>query len=231
MDKKSNPTFEECVPIIEDLIKRRRYKWNLRAIAWMDYDDISQQILLHIWKKFSQFDISKGPIEKWVNRIISNQMSNLIRNHYGSHVRPCLQKCVFYGGGDECLSPLVESGKQCSECMLYAKWEKTKKRANNVKLPVSLEVHQQEVFDRPDESFDLENATIRLHKKMESILRPSEFRLYKLLYIEGKTEEQVAAELGYKSNEGRKAGYARIQQIKKIIWEVANKIKNDIDLF
>lgn len=222
-------SFEDFLPIIESLIARRRYKWQLNALQSMDYDDVSQIILLHIWEKFYQFNPAKGPIEKWANRIISNQIYNLIRNNYASHARPCVLGCVFNGGGEVCLN--TPSGKQCSECLIYKKWEKTKKRANEVKLPLTLENHIQEVYDKPDESCDISKATENMHIRMKKELRNSEFRVYKLLYIDGKSEEETAKILGFCSNEGRKSGYGRLRQIQKIIWEKANKIKDEIDFF
>ena len=40
--------------------------------------------------------------------------------------------------------------------------------------------------------------------------------IYQLLFIENKTEEEVAKKMGYRTNEkGRKAGYKQIKNLKK----------------
>ena len=47
--KPKRPQFEECIDIIDQEIKKRRNKWNLTALAWMDFDDVSPDSeVLHI---------------------------------------------------------------------------------------------------------------------------------------------------------------------------------------
>ena len=41
----------------------------------MDYDDVSQIIRLHIYKKWDMYDPAK-PLAPWLNRIITNQIKN-----------------------------------------------------------------------------------------------------------------------------------------------------------
>ena len=80
--------------------------------------------------------IPEKPLNPWINRIISNQIKNLIRNNYGNYCRPCL-KCAAAEAGDLCYI----YGKQSEACPLYANWVKTKKQAYNAKLPVSINDH------------------------------------------------------------------------------------------
>ena len=79
--KKKN--FEDMYEIINQVIKKRRNKWKLKAITWIDFEDIEQVIKLHIYKKWHLYDFSK-PLAPWINRIISNQIKNLIRNNYSN---------------------------------------------------------------------------------------------------------------------------------------------------
>ena len=76
------------------------------------------------------------PLAPWINRIITNQIKNLIRNNYGNFTRPCL-RCAAAESTDLCT--IYE--KQCNTCPLYAQWEKTKKRAHDAKLPLALDNH------------------------------------------------------------------------------------------
>ena len=78
------PTFENCIIEINSEIIKRKNKWNLTAINWMDFNDVSQILRIHIYKKWHLYD-SKKPLAPWVNRIISNQIKNLIRNNYGNY--------------------------------------------------------------------------------------------------------------------------------------------------
>ena len=84
------PTFEDKIAEIDQEIAKRRNKWNLNALSWIDFDDISQILRIHIYKKWHLYDHSK-PLPPWLNRTISNQLKNLIRNNYSSFARPCLR--------------------------------------------------------------------------------------------------------------------------------------------
>ena len=117
MKKEDYDFFEANFPIINQEIAKRKVRWNLKIIPWMDFEDVSQIVRFHIYKKIHLYD-RKKPILPWVNRIISNQIKNLIRDYYGNFSRPCL-KCAASEGGDNC-SIYV---KQCGDCPLYRKWE------------------------------------------------------------------------------------------------------------
>ena len=88
-------TFEEKSEIVIKAINKKRNKWQLTAIAWMDFDDVSQIIKLHIYKKWSMWDQSK-PLEPWIGRIIANQLKNLIRNNYTNYIITFISLIPFY---------------------------------------------------------------------------------------------------------------------------------------
>lgn len=227
MHSKKGITFEDSIDVINDEIQKRRNKWTLTAIQWMDYADISQIIRIHIYKKWNMWDQSR-PIRPWLHAIVTHQISNIVRNIYKNHARPCLT-CAANEGGNLCSLFSI----QCNNCPLYAHWEKTKKNAYDVKLPVSLEFHYNEISERPEHVLDVEKASYNLHSKMKIILKPIEYRVYKYLYIDGGNEEGVAKLLGFKTTEkGRQAGYRQLKNIKDSIIEKAKKIvySGEIDL-
>ncbi len=225
VENKKITTFDEALPIIDFELKKRAHKWQLHAVVWMDWQDVSQMIRLHVWKKFHLYDPSQ-PLANWVNSIISHQITNIRRNLYDAYSRPCL-KCAAAEGNDLC--SIYE--KQCEKCPLYSKWVKTKKIAHDVKLYVSTENHQQEVFNMPGETLDYEKAGEKLHKEMLKILTGNERKIYTYLYIDNLSETETAKKLGYKSSEGRPAGYATIIKFKKLIIQKVKKLKEEIDLF
>ena len=225
MKKKSTkraPTFEESIQFIDAEIVKRRNRWNLTSLNWMDYDDVSQIIRIHIWEKWHMYDPLK-PLGPWLNRIITNQIKNLIRNNYGNYIRPCL-KCAAAEGEDGCNI----YGKQDNSCPLYARWEKTKKNAYNIKIPLPIESHSHEINAMEFEnSLDLEKHANILHKKMEKILKPIEWKIYEAIYIQGREEKDIAEELGYKTSEAnRNPGYKQIKNIKK---SIIKKVKIYLD--
>lgn len=220
--------FEDCIEKINIEIAKRRSKWNLTALAWLDFEDVAQILRIHIYKKWCLYNPAK-PLSPWINRIISNQIKNLIRNNYGNFSRPCL-KCAAAEGGDFCSI----YSKQCSACPLYAHWEKTKKKAYDTKLPLALENHAQEVFNLMTDGSDIEGAIIRFHKKMEENLKPNEWKVYQASYIENKSLEEIAKIMSYKTTEkNRMPGYKQIKNIQKSILLKAKKIieRGEIDIF
>ena len=219
--------FENFVEEINTEIYKRKNKWNLTAIAWMDFSDVSQILRFHIYKKWHLYNQTK-PLAPWINRIISNHIKNLIRNNYSNYTRPCL-RCSAAEGEDGCNI----YSKQCSNCPLYSNWERNKKSAHDTKLTLSLDNHLLEVNSIPQENFNLEKSAKNMHSKMERYLKPIEWKIYTYLYIQNKNEEEVAKLMGYKTSEkNRIAGYKQIKNVKKsIILKVKKHLYNgDIDI-
>ena len=219
---KIKPTFEESFDFINQEIRKRTGKWSLSSLNWIDYDDVSQIIRLHIYEKWHLYDVNK-PLGPWLNRIISNQIKNLIRNNYGNFTRPCL-KCEAQEGEVGCKIYT----EQCSQCPLYAKWEKGKKSAYDIKMPLSLEDHSFEVNSiKLSDGSSLESNIKKLNTKLKKVLKPNEWIVYETIYIKNLSEEEAAAELGLKSNEkNRKPGYKQIQNIKK---SIIKKVKENME--
>ncbi len=225
--KTKKPTFEESIDLINVEINKRKGKWNLTVLAWMDFQDVSQILRIHIYKKWDLYDPEK-PLAPWINRIISNQIKNLIRNNYGNYARPCL-RCAAAESDSHCYI----YKEQSSVCPLYANWERTKKNAHDAKLPVSLEEHPQEISTAGQGHCDVEKIAIVLHEKMKTVLKAVEWKVYNYLYIEHKSEEEVAKLMNYKTSEkNRVPGYKQIKNIKKSIIEKVKKVldKGEIDL-
>lgn len=219
--------FEDFIPIIDAEIAKRRHKWNLTSITWMDYDDVAQIIRIHIYKKWAQYQPTR-PLAPWLNSIITNQIRNLIRNHYSNYARPCL-KCAAATDTANCSI----YGTQCSDCPLYAYWQKRKEPANQIKIPVSIENHAHEVRTIFDDSIDVLKHAQAIHDRMKEVLKPLEWQVYEGLFIHNKEEGQVAKELGYTTTEkGRDPGYKQIKNIRKaIILKVKRCLANgDVDI-
>ena len=219
-------SFLKNFQFIEGEIKKRRGKWSLTAISWMDYSDVSQIIILHVWQKWYQYN-PKKPLGPWLNRIITNQIKNLIRDKYGNYSRPCL-KCSAARNEDAC----ILYGLQCADCPLYFNWENGgKKDAFNAKLPVSLEVCKSENSACPEYFFDISVAATRLHEKIRKHLSNIEWKVYKLLYMDQKTKNEVAREMGYITNEkNREPGYRQIRNLERSILHKVKQVIKEEDI-
>ena len=98
-------------------------------------------------------------------------------------------------------------GKQDDGCPLVAKWQKTKKIAHDVKIAVPLENH---LFEVKSQSYNEDNFfsnARKLHKKMQTTLKPLEWKVYKALYIDNLSEEEAANVVGYKTSEKHSKDY------------------------
>ena len=223
--RKPKLKFEDHIEQIDKEIKKRRSKWNLTALSWMDFDDVSQILRIHIFNKWHLYDINK-PLNPWINRIISNQIKNLIRNNYGNYCRPCL-KCAAAEAGDLCYI----YGKQSEACPLFANWSKTKKQAYNAKLLVSINDHTYELNAAEYSNIDIIRVMEKVNAKMRESLKPAEWKIYKALYIDHMSEEDAATLMGYKTNEkNRVPGYKQIKNVKKAIINKVKKMLNDGDI-
>ena len=226
----NNISFEEMSNEIDALLTRFRFKWHLTQLSWMSYDDISQIIRLHLYKKWHLWDQSR-PFGPWCGRIINHQILNLIRNNYGNYARPCL-RCPHYGGNETCgFTKTVVTYFNCDD---FAKWEKKKKVAYHIKLPDSID--SLESYQEPsDKSYkiDYDKAQVLLNVRMKKALTPIEWKVYKLLYILNHTDNEVAAEMNYKADPDLCKGelkYKQISKMKRRFIKVAREVLKSIDV-
>ena len=220
--------YEDFSDLIDQELRKRSKNWFLTSVSWVGFDDVCQIIRAHIHKKWDQWDQSR-PIKPWLNKIIANQMKNILRNHYSNFARPCLN-CPFNSDTEYHLCSFTTSGEQDNTCPLYKKWENSKKHAFNVKITLCLDSHVHEIDANPGDylNLDIESTSKRLIKELKKQLNQRQFKAFELLYIKNLTDEEVADEMGFKSTEkGRKAGYKQIKNLKKSLKEKAAKILKD----
>ena len=224
-------SFEECIESIDEELRKRRSRWKLDFLAWIDYDDVCQKIRLHIFSKWDQWDQSR-PLKPWLNRIICNQIYNLVRNNYVSFSRPCVS-CKFNLGGGGCSL----YGQQSSDCKDYAKWEKGKKNAKEIKMPLSLDAKSYFNFnDRVEEDvawdikdtnlpIDYDSKLVEFSDKMKEKLTEVEWKIFNCLYLKNMSELETAQLMGYKTSEkNRSPGYKQIKKVKNKIYEIAQQV-------
>lgn len=181
--KSRKPKIETLIPLIQQEIAKRRKKWTLSSLS---FEDVSQIVLVRIVNKYHTFDPSKGEFLHWVNRVISYATINILRDNYLKYSRPCILGCIHNTGDDNCSLASNKSGKQCSECPLYRDWERLKKEQFNINQPLSLETHIQELNDP---FFDIEHAQSKINSEMEKRLKPSEWKIYKDIFIDRKVKD------------------------------------------
>jgi RNA polymerase sigma factor (sigma-70 family) len=214
------PHFKTLLPIIDQEILKRKARWTLTS---EDFDDVAQKVRLHVFEKYKTFDPNKGEFTHWLNKLISNRILNILRDEYTKVAKPCVLGCSF-NTGDGCCSH-TPSGKQCSECKLYKKWQQKKEVKYNLKQTLPLENHTQEVENVQSDFINIEESKKIIDIKIKAKLKPIEWKIYQLLYIDNKSDEEVAILMDWTTSEkGRKAGYQQITNFKKIIIAKAKKV-------
>ena len=221
--------FEDKREDLDQLLLKYRPKWQLSALAWLDYDDVCQIIRLHVYNKWHLWDQSR-PFKPWASMIISNQIKNLIRNNYTSFAKPCL-RCQYNMGGTLC--DWTKSGDQDRTCADFDKWKKKKERAYNIKLPLTLDdgVATQNTSSIKDQ-VDYKLSSDRLHELVMTQLSERHKAIYAMLYIDHKDETEVAKKFGFKgdSTKRKTIRYKQISNLKKKFYRIAIKIIEDNDI-
>ena len=223
-----NDDFDSQRDSLEELLKKYRPKWQLSALAWIDYDDVCQIIRFHIYKKWHLWDQTR-PFKPWASMIISNQIKNLIRNNYSSFAKPCL-RCPHNMGATSC--GWTKSKEQDESCPDFSKWRKKKERAFNIKLPLALEEGVGTGTTSLRDFVDYNEASKKLHSLVMEQLNEKHKKIYFLLYIENIDENEVAERFGFKADAAKrkKPRYKQIANLKKKFYNIALKIMKDYDI-
>lgn len=222
--------YEEKIDIINGEIRKRKNKWFLDSMPWISFEDVEQIIRVHIFQKWDKWD-QKRELKPWINKIITNQFKNILRNYYLNFAKPC-SSCPFdSSAAGENFCSFTKSGMQDTTCPLYAKWSKSKKNAHDVKIPLRLDAQEYESSAFKGESFQVDGAVAKVQEHLKEELSERQYQIYHMLFVENKSEDEVAKQLGYKTNEqGRTAGYKQIKNMRKFFKEKVIKIIKNKDI-
>jgi len=209
--------FQEAVPRLKELIAKRRTSWRLLSV--MEWEDVASILLTKIWKQFKKYNPER-PLDNWANRVIKYGLINLTRDNLYRWARPCIaadsygNACTFNTGGKSCA--WTPSKTQCSECPLYAQWEKKKGAKFAVATPLSLEDHVDVSNNRIDDFLDYERAKEIIDTKILPQLTSSERKLYRLLYVQHLDPSEAGRRMGYKRQSNSKIpGYLTQKKLTK----------------
>ena len=221
--------FEDKCEDLDELLKKYRGKWQLNALAWLDYDDVCQIIRTHIYKKWHLWD-QQRPFKPWAAMIISNQIKNLIRNNYSNFAKPCL-RCPHNMGATSC--GWTKSNEQDVSCPDFSKWKKKKERAYNIKLPLALDdAVASDTTTSLRDDFDYGDSAKKLHEMVVTQLNDKHKQIYIMLYVDHMDENKVAEKFGFKadSSKRKKPRYKQMANLKKKFYLLALKIIKDNDI-
>ncbi len=100
-------------------------------------------------------------------------------------------------------------------------------------MTLSIEDHSREINNQSSEACDIEKASASLHEKMKKILKPIEWKVYDLLYVQNRTEEYICKNLNFKYDKKAKTTYNKqLRNIQKTIIKKAKEclFNGEIDI-
>lgn len=235
-DKPAEFLFEDHIDTIRHEIDRRKHKWRLQeSILWMDWNDVHMKILAHIHIKWYQFDPKKAALHNWLNRIISNQIKNMIRNVYSSFQSPCI-RCPHNKGGEKCS---VFNTQHNPACSLFSKWASSKRYKLEIQFAQSQDAEipggennnlKKELISRECSFLDFEIKIPEFNSLLQKKLRPLEWKAYTYLFVEHMTDIQAAKSLGYDTTGNKNSrGYKAVLKIKTLIYKKAMEVVKEME--
>ncbi len=217
-------TYEDLSDTIENELKKRRGRWRCRRL---DFEEAAQLCRIRIFTKFDKWDQTL-PFVNWANRLITNCLINIVRDNVVRYERPCV-KCAFNDGNGLCR--VTPSKIQCGECKFYREWEQKGKHAFDVKRPVSIENHTDEVSNMQGDFFNVGEAKIHLEVLLKDVLTPKELKVFKWMFIDNRSDEFIATKMGFTTNEpGRKPGYRMLKNYRDAILKKAKEVLENSDI-
>ena len=90
----TNIEWTSIEAVAEKIVQRVSSK---HIFSYFSKNDIEQEIRCIIIEAYNDYDISKGPLENFLARSVSNRLKNLKRNNNSYVQKPCAKyKCYFY---------------------------------------------------------------------------------------------------------------------------------------
>jgi DNA-directed RNA polymerase specialized sigma24 family protein len=217
--------FDGVVNEILAEIDKRKGRWVLSTLA---FDDVRQIILIRAFNKYHLYDPEKGKFQNWINRVISSAIKNLLRDNLTKTARPCI-RCAFNLGGDAC--SWTPSKRQCIECPWYRHWKDKKESHHNIQAAVSIEGHSQEVNNIQHDFLDIDRAKQIFDEKIPLCLTQQERRMYQLLFVEWKKDEEVGRIMRFnKVPSSPVPGYQLILKFKKKVIALSKRVIEEENL-
>ena len=233
MDKEA--LFKQHHAEFKALIAKRKLKW--RATSVMEWEDVQSVLMTRIFQQLDHYDPSR-PLDRWVNRLLTNAIKSLLRDKVFKDAKPCTsgqapgfnmgssygRGCACYLGDGRC--SWTKSGMADSSCKFYAAWQRKKQAKHAISTAASIENHYNESQSMPDDFFDVEAAKRVIDENIQRRLTKDEYRIYVLLYVNHLTIKEAVKQMGFVEPDNTK-GYMHIRGMALKIKEVAKQIVSE----
>jgi len=61
----------------DSIIINEARKWRIPGLSW---EDIAQEVRIHLWQKENLHDVAKSSYKTWANKVMRNCICNLLRD-------------------------------------------------------------------------------------------------------------------------------------------------------
>ena len=108
--------------------------------GYMGVDDMRQEARVEAIEALDHYDPKKGKLQTFLWTHVRNRLSNLKRNRYERHDKPCY-KCPLKAYDPQCLS----SSSQCTafedkaDCKPFRSWEQRNSAKKNIMAPIGIQ--------------------------------------------------------------------------------------------
>lgn len=181
----TRPEYEEKMPIINECLLAKKYKWNSNTIIWKQWEDVSQDIKLHFYLQWYQYDKSK-PLKPWLITIIDNQVFNIKRNAWGKFAKPCVT-CDASLPSNMCKLFTYQS----EECPQYNHWQKNKEVAYNLNNAVSMDSPTRDESDILNIQSEFKKMVYEIEDELNHEMTSREKEFYNLYFVQNLKEDEV----------------------------------------
>jgi len=124
--------YEDVEPVIESIAENKARQFG--KIAWLDREDIKQEVRLKCWKTLDKYDPRKADLYTFLSKCADNRIRDIRRGILYKHNKPCF-RCPFWDshaakvGKHDCLEYVDKM--QCDKYARHEKYVQTKLSANH----------------------------------------------------------------------------------------------------
>lgn len=215
----TRPEYEKNMDTIDECLSSKKHKWNSNTVIWKQWEDVSQDIKIHFYLQWYQYDRSK-PLKPWLTKIIDNQIFNIKRNAWGKFVKPCVSCDASLPSG---MCKLFTY--QSDECFQYAHWQKNKEIAYNLNNASSIDFPNQKKSELAVIQVEFHKMVFEIEDELKFKMTPREQEFYELYFVRNLPEDEVVEKMNlHQPTDGSKN--KTIKNFEKSIGLKAAKILN-----
>lgn len=185
----TQPEYENHLPIIDECLTTKKYRWKDNTIVWKQWRDVEQDVKIHLFLQWYQYDKTK-PLKPWIMTIVDNQVFNIKRNIWGKFAKPCAS-CDAALPSNMCKLFTYQS----EECPQYNHWQRTKETAYNLNNAVSMDLPSRDETEISLIQSEFKKIVFEIEEELKLKMTPREGEFYELYFIQNLSDDEVVEKM------------------------------------